>query len=68
MSRQTDVSDYVACRLDPDAAAVINSHARTDFGLARDIARAIAVHERICHRFETEHGPARSEATGSQRS
>jgi hypothetical protein len=30
--------------------------------LARDIARAIAVHERICHRFETEHGPARSEA------
>jgi len=47
----TDVSDYVAGRLDPGSARVMELRAMTDRGLAAAIRRAKAIHGRVERRL-----------------
>lgn len=51
----TDVSDYVAGRLDPAAARVMELRAMTDRGLAAAIRRAKAIHGRVERRLSRGH-------------
>ncbi|MEQ1718081.1 MAG: hypothetical protein ABL907_19240 [Hyphomicrobium sp.] len=49
--RQAAVSDFVSSRLDRSAALTLDECAKADAALARDIANAIVVRERVHRRF-----------------